>query len=145
MNTKKVKFAEDADYWRTGKSRTPDQWIDMAIRQLESHGAAAITNATSRAGEIVAYMIAFQLDGRPYKIVWPALKTRSTTDDARRSAAIQAATSLYHEVKNCCVVASRYGVARGFFQYAMLPDGRSVYELSGDELTGQTFAIEYKG
>ncbi len=43
-----------------------------------------------------AFIVAFELDGTPFKIVWPVLPTRG---DNERAARVQAATFLYHDCK----------------------------------------------
>lgn len=129
-------FATDVDYWKTGGSRTPDQWLDLAESQIRQHGGKDMVRAIGEQGGRKAYLIEFTLNGQRYKIVWPVLPLPrfKDTDDNRRAAERQAATSLFHDVKARCVAASRYGPEFGFFQFAKLPDGRTVQQASLPEL-----------
>ena len=76
-------------------------------------------------------MLAFEIEGERYKVVWPVLVTQSGNEKAAR---IQAATMLYHDVKAKCISAAVLGVRSAFFSYLMLPDGRSAAELATPEL-----------
>lgn len=134
-NIKKTIYAEDVDCWRTGKSRTVSAWLDLAESQLMQHGAKNVLKSTgTNETGATTFMFAFELNDQKYNLVWPTLPTRSHSESAERAARIQAVTSLYHEVKNCCVVGNRYGKGTGFFAYQMLPDGRTVRQLAAPEL-----------
>lgn len=130
-------YADEVDYWKTGSKRSPAQWIELARKQLVDHGATNIVSAEGEASGREAYMLQFEIQGATYKIVWPVLdlpwnlKEKETN---RRAARVQAATTLYHDVKACCVKAARYGHRTGFFQFRLLPDGRSVQQLGDAEL-----------
>lgn len=132
MTTHKIPFAEDCNYWQSGKS-APDTWIDKAKREITGVGGKLLGDAygndalTGRS----AYMIQFKLGDDHFKLVWPVLQSRSRN---QKAAQIQAATMLYHDVKARCVSAKVLGVRAAFFTYLMLPDGRNASEASSEEL-----------
>jgi hypothetical protein len=114
------------------------QWLDNAVKQLKDHGATDIVIAQGGQGGREVFMLQFTLRGMKHKVVWPVLPlsmhvkdTESNLNAARR----QAATSLYHDVKARCVAATRYGDRFGFFQFQLLPDGRTIQECSLPELS----------
>lgn len=132
----KLPYAEDVNYWQTGKS-SPDTWIDNAQKEIKAIGgkilawAFGMEASTGRA----AYMMEFDLGSERFKIVWPVLPSRTGKNEA--SARIQAATMLYHDVKARCVSAKVIGKRSAFFSYLMLPDGRSVASVTTPELAEQ--------
>ncbi len=115
MNTKTV-YAEDVNYWKTGQS-SPDTWIDRAK------------------GEIIAgrsaFMLSFSFGDDVFKAVWPVLSSKTKNEKAAR---IQAATMLYHDIKNSCVKVKVFGARVAFFHYLMLPDGRNASQASNEDL-----------
>jgi hypothetical protein len=125
-------FAEDVNYWKTGRS-DPGTWMDRAKAEIvkaggEILGSAIVTEDISgRSG----FMLAFALDGERFKVAWPVLPSRSGNEKAAR---IQAATMLYHDVKQRCVSARVLGARAAFFNYLMLPDGRTAAQASTPEL-----------
>jgi hypothetical protein len=125
-------FAEDVNYWKTGRA-DPGTWLDRAKREVakaggEILGSAIVTeDATGRAG----FMLMFRLNGERFKIAWPVLPSKSGNEKAAR---IQAATMLYHDVKARCVSARVLGARAAFFNYLMLPDGRTAAQASTPEL-----------
>ena len=126
-------YAEDINYWKTGRS-SPDTWIDKAKRQIEKLGGTVLAEAfggeptTGRS----AYMLQFEIQRNTFRVVWPVLPSKSENDKASR---IQAATMLCHDIKAKCISATVKGARTAFFEYLMLPDGRTATEASVDELT----------
>lgn len=120
-------FAEEINYWKTGTSR-PDTWVAKTIKQLEDLGGLLLAEAYGKdsTGK-AAFMLAFEIGGEQYKIVWPVLESKSGNEKAAK---IQAATMLYHDVKAKCVSAAVLGVRSAFFSYLLLPDGRIAAELA---------------
>ena len=103
MDVRELPFAEDVNYWKTGKS-APDTWIDRAKHEIESINGQVLAEGfghESLTGK-AAYMLAFKIAGEQFKITWPVLPSKS---GAKRAAKIQAATMLYHDVKARCVSA----------------------------------------
>ena len=137
----KLPYANDVDYWRTGTTRTPAQWIELAIGQIRSHGGSNIFQAIGEQDGREAFMLQFDMKGSRYKIVWPVLPVFSTTESNTSAARRQAATTLYHDVKARCVAATRYGDRFGFFQFKLLPNGQTVGQLSDPDLLEHLPAI----
>ena len=126
-------YAEDVNYWKTSKS-SPDMWMDKTKRQIEHLGGRVLLEGfgneptTGRA----AFMLAFEIGGDKFKIVWPVLPSKSGNEKAAR---VQAATMLYHDVKAKCISAAVLGARAAFFASLLLPDGRTAAEASISELT----------
>jgi len=124
--------AEEVNYWKTSRT-SPDRWIEKAKAEIARTGGSVLAEAfgsepqTGRA----AYMLAFELGGDRFKIMWPVLQSKTGHKSAAR---IQAATALYHEVKAACVKAKFLGARAAFFAYWLLPDGRAASEMSAPEL-----------
>ena len=125
-------YAEDVNYWKTGRS-SPDTWMDKTKRQIERLGGQVLMEGfgsepmTGRA----AFMLAFEIGGDKFKVVWPVLSSKGGNEKAAR---IQAATMLYHDVKAKCISAAVLGVRAAFFSFLLLPDGRTTAEVSTPEL-----------
>jgi hypothetical protein len=139
MTQHKLPFAEDVNYWQTGKS-SPDTFIQYAINQIADAGGKLQINAfgLDSAGNS-AYMLQFELGGDTYKVVWPVLPIkheRSKAQMAKKETAAkrQAATLMFHDIKAKCMTAKVLGARPAFFQYLMLPDGRTTTEATGQEL-----------
>jgi len=126
-----VVWAENINYWKTGRS-SPDTWIAKARRELESVGGVVTGEGfgqDTRTGR-AAYMLAFELEDLPYRIVWPVLLSKNGDHLAARR---QAATALYHDVKARCV-SLRFLGSGAMFGYLVLPDGRQAATVSAPEL-----------
>lgn len=105
--------------------RTKKQVMDLGGMVLaEGFGSEP---ATGRA----AFMLAFEIGGDRFKIVWPVLPSRDGNQGAAR---IQAATMLYRDVKAKCISATVIGARAAFFSFLMLPDGRTATEVTMPEL-----------
>jgi hypothetical protein len=116
--------AEDMNYWKTSKSNE-STWLDRAIKQIEdkAHGRDPKTGAA-------ALMLQFQIGEEYFKIVWPILESRAGN---LKSATVQAATLMFHDVKARCMTAKILGARTAFFAYYMLPDGRSASEVNNEQ------------
>jgi hypothetical protein len=131
MNTKTV-YAEDVNYWKTGQS-SPDTWIDRAKGEIIATGGKVLSEAygsemlTGRS----AFMLSFSFGDDVFKAVWPVLSSKTKNEKAAR---IQAATMLYHDIKNSCVKVKVFGARVAFFHYLMLPDGRNASQASNEDL-----------
>jgi len=127
-----IVYAEDVNYWRTGKS-SPDTWMTRAAREIERAGGSITAEAFGRDGSgRAAYMMAFQFSEDRFKVIWPVLPTKGKDE---RAARIQAATMLYHDVKARCVSAKVLGTRTAFFSYMELEDGRVANMIATPELT----------
>lgn len=76
-------------------------------------------------------MLEFEFGKDRFRAVWPVLPSKTKNE---RAARIQAATMLYHDVKAKCVAAKVHGVRAAFFQYAVLPDGRTAAQVAMPDL-----------
>ena len=82
-------------------------------------------------GSRSSYLLVFQLGEDQFKMIWPVLESKRGNT---RSARIQAATALYHEVKAACVKAKFLGARTAFFAFLMLPDGRTASQVATPEI-----------
>ena len=125
-------YAEDVNYFKTGTS-SPDTWLDNAKKEIRAAGGKTLSEAYGRdeTGR-AAYMLEFSFGAERFRAVWPVLKSRSNNEKAAR---IQAATMLYHDIKAKCVSAKVHGAHAAFFQFLMLPDGRTAAQLAAPELS----------
>ena len=128
-------YAENINYWKTGKS-SPDVWLERAARQIEGLGGHVLTHAFGQDPSMgtSAYLMQFEIKNDQYKLVWPVLPVENDTPKNREAAKRQAATLLYHDVKAKTLVATVKGTRRAFFEYLVLPDGRTTPDLAVDEL-----------
>ena len=124
-------YAEELNYWQTS-TVSPDTWIDKAKKLIADFGGRILADAFGADGDgRSAFMIAFEISGDRFKIIWPVLKSRSGNEKAARR---QAATFIYHDVKAKCLSATVLGARSAFFSYLLLPDGRTVSEASDSEV-----------
>jgi len=129
----KLTYAEEiGNYWRTSKS-SASTWLARARAEIVKSGGDILGYATGHdmGSGRAAHMLAFQLGGEEFKLIWPILPSK-TGDE--RAAEIQAATMLYHDVKSRCVSAKALGSRAAFFSYLTLPDGRSISQANTPEL-----------
>lgn len=123
-------YAEDVNYWKTGTS-SADTWIDKAKAEIKTAGGKVLNEAFGSMDGRAAFMLEFTFGADRFRAVWPVLPSKTK---AERAARIQAATMLYHDVKAKCVGAKVHGVRAAFFQYAVLPDGRTAAQVAVPEL-----------
>lgn len=127
--------AEQANYWKTGKSST-EKFIDAAKRQLKTLGGEFRGEGFGSDGNgKAAFMLAFSIKGDDFKIIWPVLPSRTGDEKAAR---MQAATMLYHYIKAVCLYAVVVGPKTAFFSHYLLEDGRVAAQVSGYELAEMT-------
>lgn len=123
-------YAEDVNYWKTGTSG-PDTWIDKAKAEIKTAGGRVLNEAFGSSDGRAAFMLEFTFGADRFRVVWPVLTSKTK---AERAARVQAATMLYHDVKAKCVSAKVHGARAAFFQYAVLPDGRTAAQVAAPEL-----------
>jgi hypothetical protein len=123
-------YAENVNYWKTGTS-APDTWIDKTKAEIRAAGGEVVSEAFGNQGGRAAFMLEFAFGDDTFRAVWPVLPSKTKNE---RAAKIQAATMLYHDVKAKCVSAKVHGVRAAFFQYAVLPDGRTAAQVAAPEL-----------
>ena len=125
-------FAEDINYWQTSQS-SPDSWMDKSkklIQQLSGTILAEGFGSDSQGRS--AYMLAFEIKGDRFKVIWPVLPSKTRNE---RAARIQAATMLHHDIKAKAMSATVLGARVAFFNNWMLPDGRTAANASVAELS----------
>jgi hypothetical protein len=124
--------AESLNYWKTSRT-APATWIDRAKQQIGKIGGSVLAEAFGREESTgrAAYMLAFEIEKERFRLVWPVLPTRTGDERAARR---QAATMLFHDVKQRCISAQVLGARRAFFTYLQLPDDRVAGQLSAPEL-----------
>lgn len=126
-------YADEVNYWKTGQS-SPDTWIDKAKAEIRAAGGKVINEAFGNdlAAGRAAFLLEFSFGDQRFRAIWPVLPVRRPADE--RAARIQAATMLYHDIKAKAVAAKVHGVRAAFFQYMMLPDGRTAAQVAAPEL-----------
>lgn len=124
-------YADDVNYWKTGTS-APDTWIDKAKAEIKAAGGRVLSDAFGDQEGRAVFMLEFSFGRDRFRVMWPVLQPRNQKD--LRAARVQAATMLYHDVKAKCVSAKVHGVRAAFFQYAMLPDGRTMAQVAEPEI-----------
>lgn len=125
-------YAEDVNYWKTSRT-SPEMWLEKARREVVRAGGQVLAEGFGSDGERAAYMLALSFGDERFKVVWPVLLSKSGNE---RSARIQAATLLYHDVKAKSITSKVLGFRAAFFSYLMLPDGHTVAEMATPELMG---------
>lgn len=124
-------FAEDVGhYWKTSAS-SPDSWLSKTSDLIKKTGGKILSEAFGSAMGHGAFMLAFEKNGEQFKIVWPVLPSRSKDEMAARR---QAATLMFYDVKAKLMTASVLGTKTAFFQYFILPDGRTAGEIALPDL-----------
>ena len=122
-------YAEEVNYWRTGKGPA-DDWIDKAKRQIEEVGGIVHGEAYGRMDGRHAYMLAFGFGPDDFRIEWPVLESQHGDESAARR---QAATFVYHDVKAKCMAVKIKGPRVAFFEYLLL-NGRTMSSYGNPEL-----------
>lgn len=125
-------YAEDVNYWKTSNV-APDTWIDKTKAEIKAAGGRVLSEAFGSDDQgRAAYLLEFAFGADRFRAVWHVLPTQQK--GAERACRIQAATMLYHDVKAKCVSAKVHGPRAAFFQYAVLPDGRTAAQAAEPEL-----------
>ncbi len=125
--------AEALNYWKTSRT-SPDTWIDKTVALIEAFGGQMPEEyfGRDRTTSQSAYKLVFQIGDDTFNLVWPVLPTKSgDTTSAKR----QAATMIYHRVKANLLHAKIFGSRTAFFEFLVLPDGRTAAQTSNEELT----------
>lgn len=133
MATKHKPYADELNYFKTS-TQAPDTWIEKARKELVAVGGKITGEAFGMDGDgKAAFMVAFQLDGDDYKIVFPVLEPRNPKDQL--AAKRQAATMLYHDIKARCVLVKVFGARHQFTQFLLMPNGQTVGQAVNEDLT----------
>jgi len=125
-------YAHTLNFWKTGKSN-PSSWLEKAVIQIEKLGGSVRVSAWGKDDQgRKACMITFDMDGSSFKVFWPVLPVEDQADQL--AAERQAATMLYHEIKERCLKIKIFGTRFAFFEYLLLPDGRLAVDATLPEL-----------
>lgn len=129
-------YADDINYWKTSRSGV-ETWMERIEKQIEDAGGEMITDAfvSDSATLRAAFMVVFRIGEDQFKIMWPVLQPSKSGRAEQKAAKVQAITALYHDIKNSCVKAKFVGSRHAFFDYYVLPDGRTTTEASLPELS----------
>lgn len=131
-----VEWAEDLPYWKTSQS-TPDTWLDRTVAMIEKAGGGVLSSGFGAQGDRAAYMIEFVMDEERIRIVWPVLPSKK---GEVRAAKVQAVTMMHHDIKARLVSAQVLGTRAAFFNWVMLPDGRTASSVALSELIPKMLA-----
>ena len=120
-------YAEDVNYWKTS-STSPGTWLDRAAAQVEKLGGIVVMKGEGQDPNTgkPTFLFAFTIGEENFKVVWPALPTKDSRD--AKSARIQAATMLFHDIKARCISSYVLGTKTAFFAYYVLENGRAASE-----------------
>jgi len=124
-------YAEDLNYWKTSK-QSPGHFLEKASEFLIANGAEVRTTAKGTNNGQAAYLIEFAVDGDRFRIVWPVLESSAGNVKAAER---QAATMLYYDVKSRAIRLAIGGARTAYFEFLMLPDGRTMGELASNAIT----------
>ncbi len=124
-------YAEDIKhYWKTS-SISPDSWLMKTADLIKKSGGKILSEAFGTAMGRGAFMLTFEVKGEQFKIIWPVLPSRGKDEMSARR---QAATLMFYDVKAKLMTAAVLGFRTAFFQYVLLPDGRTAGEMAAPEL-----------
>lgn len=128
---RKFNYAEDVNYWQTSTASS-DGWIDKAKKEIAGVGGKILGEMFGQdaVSGVAAFRLDFQIAEDKFSIQWPVLQSKTRNE---RAAKIQAATILYHDVKGKCVAAKVFGARAAFFQYLLLPNGKTASEATDAE------------
>jgi len=133
---------ENLPFWKTSRS-SPDTWIDRTVDLIKKFDGELLNQAqgTDHKSGRAAFLIVFKLQGDTFKIVFPVLKPQKDSD--ARSAKVQAATILYHDVKSRLISAKILGARNVFFGNLLLKNGATAAELENPMLSvKRIFSLE---
>ncbi len=122
-------FAEKVNYWKT--SRSSDSAINEAIREIQKAGGVVLGDGFLNDQGKAAWMMQFRIGGDVYRSVWPVLRSKSGDF---RSAKIQAAVAMKHDIKAKCVAAKFIGFKQSFARERLLPDGKTIGDVSDADI-----------
>jgi hypothetical protein len=135
-------YAEDVKhYWKTSTS-SPDTWLNKTADLIKKSGGKILSEAFGTAMGRGAFMLVFEKNAEQFKIVWPVLPSKSRDEMAARR---QAATLMFYDVKAKLMTACVLGTKTAFFQYYVLPDGRTTGEVALPELVNAFPALLTQG
>lgn len=114
-------YAEECRYWKTSSS-TSEKMLDKTESLIEGFGGRVLQRIDYKDRGRSVFLFVFQLGEDVFRIKWPVLPLERVSDAALRSARLQAATFIYHDVKARCVSSQILGARSAFFNYLMIGD-----------------------
>lgn len=132
-NYQNLPFAQDANYWRTGKT-SPDVKMDQVAMMITEAGGEVTGVMQGHQDGHAGICINFLIDDHPYRIAWPILPIDLKRDSNPAAARIQTATFIFHEVKAIVVKAQVMGLSTACVPYLLLKNGRTVAESSSAQI-----------
>ena len=122
-------YAEQVNYWQTSRTAAAT-WTIKTLRLITALGGEVQRHAFASEQGRSAFMVEFTIEGQPYRMVWPVLAPKGGNLNA---AEIQAATAMYHAVKNAVVNAKFIGARAAFFPFLQVGNGQVAADLTGPE------------
>lgn len=130
-------YAEDMPYWKSSQS-SPDKWMDKAEAVIEKLGGTVSMRAQGKQDGRKAYLIDFEFLPDRFRAIWPVLPVKAESKTNVNAADRQAATMMYHDVKARSLRANIFGPRTAFFEFLILPDGRTAGQLTNQQLISYT-------
>jgi len=123
-------YAEDVNFWKSSKSNS-DTWLDRTEDLITKYDGVILVRAKGMNNGESAFLVEFKHKKSIFKIVWPILPTKQ---NEIRAAERQAATLIYHDVKARILRSHIFGFENAFFDFMLLPNGKTVSQMSTVEL-----------
>lgn len=122
--------AESLPYWMTSRT-DPEAWFERIENLLEANGGKLNGRAMVKepSGNTV-FALSFSFGPERFRVFWPALPSKKGNS---RAARVQAATMIYHDVKERLVRLRIFGPRSAFADWLILPDGRTFNEVTNEE------------
>ena len=125
----KQPYADSLPYWKTSNI-SAESWIDKAKEELRRANGKIVTEMFASAEGKEGYMLTFSFGEDVFSIQWPVLKPSSSKEADKKSAKVQAATMLYHDIKARCVSARVLGIRSAFMGYLLMANGQTADQVS---------------
>lgn len=127
-----IMYAEDiGNYWKTSRT-SPDRWLEKTASLIEAAGGQITKEFFGRdvSHNRGAYVIEFTVENQTFRVTWPVLPSRGGNTEAAKR---QAVTFMYHDIKAKLLSAKVVGLHQSMVAYMVLPNGRTVNELSSPD------------
>lgn len=125
-------YAEDiGNYWKTSQAQT-ETWLDKCKKEIVNAGGKVLRSAVFEEGDKTVIALEFTFGKDSFRSTWDVLPSRTGNIKAAK---IQAATMMYHDIKDSCVKAKVRGFRRAFAEYLILPEGNQTF---GDLVKAQS-------
>lgn len=122
-------FAEKLSYWKTSRSGA-DTWIERACDEITKINGRVIRSAIGEENGTTVFMIEFIIKNDTFFATWKSLEPQVKNQVNLRAAKVQAATALYHHIKDTCIAAAWMGDYRSaFLPWLKSPEGMTVGQM----------------